>query len=145
MAPPAVPGGEDPPLAEPVIDLGAAIQPAFDRGLTGREDNPVFDVRRVEVRLVAATAELPLLFDALAKVNFITVVDVSVERADPFAAAQQGFIYGKDPVSNVRLELETVWLRSWTAPLMPARVREALGVGGTAMPVPEDGSEQIPS
>jgi hypothetical protein len=145
MAPPAVPGGEDPPLAEPVIDLGASIQPAFDRGLTGREDNPVFDVRRVEVRLVAATAELPLLFDALAKVNFITVVDVSVERADPFAAAQQGFIYGKDPVSNVRLELETVWLRSWTAPLMPARVREALGVGGTAMPVSEDGSEQIPS
>jgi hypothetical protein len=145
MPPPAALSGEEPPLPDPVIDLGASIQPAFDRVLTGREDNAVFDVRRVEVRIVAATADLPLFFDALARVNFITVVDVSLDRADPFAAAQQGFIYGKDPVSNVRLELETVWLRSWTSPLMPAKVREALGVGGTAMPVSEDGSEQFPS
>jgi hypothetical protein len=127
-----------------VIDLGAAIQPSYDRSITGRQDNAVFDVRRVEVRLIAATAELPLLFDALAKVNFITVVDAAIERADPFAAAKQGFIYGKDPVSSVRLELETIWLRSWTAPLMPAKVREALGVGGGAVPA-GDGSEQLPS
>lgn len=139
----ATPGAET-PLPDPVIDLGASIQPVYDRGMTGRDDNPVFDVRRVEVRLVAATAELPLLFDALARVNFITVTDVSIERADPFAAARQGFIYGKDPVSNVRLELETVWLRSWTAPLMPARVREALGVGGQSAPA-SDGSEEVPS
>jgi hypothetical protein len=136
--------GEEPPLADPVIDLGAAIQPSYDRSITGRQDNAVFDVRRVEVRLIAATAELPLLFDALAKVNFITVVDAAIERADPFAAAKQGFIYGKDPVSSVRLELETIWLRSWTAPLMPAKVREALGVGGGAVPA-GDGSEQLPS
>lgn len=142
--PPAAPTGDEPPLGEPVIDLGAAVQPAFDRVLTGRDDNAVYDIRRVEVRLVASTAELPLLFDALAKTNFITIVDVGIERADPFAAAQQGFIYGKDPVSSVRLELETVWLRSWTAPLMPARVREALGVGGGSVPS-TDGSEQIPS
>lgn len=134
----------EPALGDPVIDLGAAIQPSFNRSLTGREDNPVFDVRRVEVRLVASTADLPLFFDALARINFITIVDVLIDRADPFEAAQRGFIYGKDPVSNVRLELETIWFRSWTAPLMPAKVREALGVGGTAVPAPE-GSEQLPS
>lgn len=146
-APPAAAAatpGEEPALADPVVDLGAAIQPSFDRSMTGRDDNGVFDVRRVEVRIIAATAELPLFFDALARTNFITVIDVAVERADPFAAAQQGFIYGKDPVSSVRLELETIWLRSWTAPLMPARVREALGVGGSVPPA-SDGSEQIPS
>lgn len=143
--PPASPG-EDPPLADPVIDLGASIQPAYERALTGRQDNAVFDVRRVEVRLVASTAELPLVFDALANINFITVVDAAIERANPFEAAANGFIYGKDPVSTVRLELETVWLRSWTAPLMPARVREALGVGGAGMPATGDESaDQIPS
>ena len=93
---------------------------------------------------MATTGELPLLFDALARVNFITVVNAAVERADPFAAAKQGFIFGKDPVSSVRLELETIWLRSWTAPLMPAKIREALGVGGGAAPA-GDGSEQLPS
>lgn len=143
---PAPSAGEEAPLADPTIDLGASIQPSYDRTLTGRDDNAVFDVRRVEVRLVASTAELPLLFDALAKVNFITVVDASIEREDPFEAARRGFIFGRDPICRVRLELETVWLRSWTAPLMPARVREALGVGGTGMPASgSDSGEQLPS
>jgi len=131
-APAAAAAADEMPLAEPRIDVGASVSPVYDRVFTGRDDNAVYDVRRVEVRLVAATARLPYLFDALARRNFITVVDVSLEPADAFEAARQGFLYGKEPVSSVRLELETVWFRSWTAPLMPAKVREALGIGGAA-------------
>jgi hypothetical protein len=79
--------------------------------------------------VVVETARMPELFDALARRNFMTVLDVKVRPADPFLAASEGFIYGKNPVSEVDLVIESVWLREWTAPLMPAEVRTALGVG----------------
>jgi hypothetical protein len=114
--------------AVPGADATAEAPRDFARSFTGRQSNAVYDVRRVDVVLVAATSQLPFLFDALAKKNFITILDVGIQPADPFEAASSGFIYGRDPVSTVRLQLETVWLREWIAPLMPPEVRTALGI-----------------
>lgn len=119
-------------LGPPQIDQTQEAPRDYKGTFTGRTTNPVYDVRNAYVTLVVETSRLPELFDALAKRNFMTVLDVKVRPADAFAAARDGFIYGKAPVSEVDLVIESVWLREWTAPFMPAEVRTALKVNSTA-------------
>ncbi|MFO0829209.1 MAG: hypothetical protein U0572_13800 [Phycisphaerales bacterium] len=116
------------PLGVPQIDMTGEAPRDYSRSFTGRQKTPVYDVRRATVQAIVATNQLPLFFDALAQRNFITVTNVRIQPADPFLDAEQGFLYGKDPVSTVTFELESVWLRAWVAPLMPAEVRTALGI-----------------
>lgn len=133
-------GGDGSGGGAPAADPTAEAPRDFARSLTGRQSNAIYDVRRVDVVLVAATNQLPFLFDALAKQNFITILDVAIQPADPFEAAASGFVYGKDPVSTVRLQLETVWLREWVTPFMPPEVRTALGVPAPTPATPADAS-----
>jgi hypothetical protein len=80
------------------------------------------------VELVVKTTELPALFDALARQNFITVLDMRLSAPDPYRDLEQGYYYGSGPVSRVHLRLETLWFRAWTAPYMPRDVRDVLGI-----------------
>ena len=63
--------------------------------------------------------ELSKVLDALAKHNFITVFDMEINSIDPYEAARSGYLYGSAPVSELTLQLETIWLRAWTTELMP--------------------------
>lgn len=115
------------------VEGGAAVGAGeaardFKLSITGRTSNPLYDVRPVELRMIASMERLPAIIDALAKRNFITVLDLQLRPADPFAAATQGFIYGSEPVVEVTLLLETVWLREWTTPFMPRQVKESLKI-----------------
>jgi hypothetical protein len=126
-------GGDD-PVGPVAIDSSVEAPLDFSRTFTGRTSNSVYDVRNVELVVVVATEKLPQLFDALAKRNFMTVLDMELRPADAFEAARMGYIYGTTPVSEATLLIETVWLREWTAPFMPADARAALGIGaGMAM------------
>jgi hypothetical protein len=116
-------------LGEVQIDASMEAALDFSRSITGRVSNSIYDVRLVELVMVVATEQLPAVFDAIARRNFMTVIDVKVRPADAFAAARQGFIYGVEPVSEVTATIETVWLREWTAPFMPGDLRSALGIG----------------
>ncbi len=104
------------------------LQRDWSVSLTGRSSNELYDVRLVDLTLIAETARLPELFDALARRNFITVLDADVRPADPFGAVAAGYYYGSEPVSEVRLVLETVWIRQWTREFMPDATRARLGV-----------------
>ena len=127
-AAPAAPAAVSAGLPKPMIDPKVDATRDYSKRFTGRVSNPVYDVRLAQVRFVAATSALPAVFDALAAENFMTVVDVRVAPADPFLAAQQGFLYGAEPVSEVVATIETVWLREWLAERMPQAVRTALGI-----------------
>lgn len=96
--------------------------------MTGRATNPLYDVRQVLVRFVAETEHLPAVFDGLARRNFITILDAVIAPADHYEAAKGGYFYGPAPVSEVTLQLETIWLRSWTSEFMPDEVRVVLGL-----------------
>ncbi len=115
----------------------AQIDPALEAtldpniSLTGRSSNAVYDVREVSCTLVVATSGLPAVMDAIAKQNFMTVLDVRVGPANAFEAASEGFIYGVEPVSMVQLRIETVWFREWTADAMPPDLRTSLGIQST--------------
>ena len=95
------------------------------------------DVRNVDLDLVVETAKLPALVDALGRRNFMTVLDMAVEPEDAFAAAADGCFYGNEPVSRVRMRIETVWFREWTSPFMPAATKQALGVPAPVAGIPD--------
>ena len=82
--------------------------------------------------MVVETAMLPALVDALAQENFVTITDLSLRPDSAFKAAEFGYMFGAEPVSRVRLTLETIWFRKWTAPWMPQPVRDALGIQAAA-------------
>jgi len=115
-------------LGTPQVDPRIEAPRDFSRRFTGRVSNPVYDVRLAEVVFVAETARLPRIFDAIAAQNFMTIVDVRVSPADPFEAARDGYLYGVEPVSEVRAVIETIWFRDWTAVSMPLSVRSQRGI-----------------
>ncbi|MDG2022603.1 MAG: hypothetical protein P8J59_11710 [Phycisphaerales bacterium] len=119
-------GPADPGAAQVDPSASAAIDKSVS--ITGRTSNSVYDVRNLECTIVVATRGLPAVIDAIAAQNFMTVLDVQLLPANAFAAASEGFIYGIEPVSTVKLQIETIWLREWTADAMPGDLREALGI-----------------
>ena len=69
--------------------------------------------------------------DALARYNFMTILDARVETVNLFDAIKSGYFYGSRPVSLIKLDLETVWFRAWTTEFMPPELKAALGVPET--------------
>lgn len=134
-----------------------------DASITGRKeppDNKLYDVRDATLKLVVSSTRLPELFDAIAKTNFMTVIGLEVGSIDPWAELEQGYYYGSEPVSRVTVRVETIWLRSWTEPLMPQAFRDLVAgtpadqsAGASAPPPPPSapmtsrgrGAEESPS
>ena len=89
------------------------------------------EVSHIETELIfehVSCQDLPTFIDAIGKVNFMTVLDLDLQSVDIWEELQQGYYYGEDHVVRVSMTIETVWLRSWVAPLMPDPVKETLGV-----------------
>jgi hypothetical protein len=95
---------------------------------TNREDSTLFDTLQVRLGMVVSTSRIPTILDAFAQHNFVTVIDIDLQPVNKFLSLEEGFDYGAEPVSQLTVVLETVWLRSWTVELMPQSVREALGI-----------------
>lgn len=113
-------GGAPNPVTEAPVD--------FSVSLTGRRSNPLYDVRYVDLEIVVDSNRIPEVLDALAQYNFMTVIGLRKQPADPYAAAASGYFYGPSPVSLLTLQLETVWFREWTSEFMPDDVKQALGI-----------------
>jgi hypothetical protein len=110
-------------------DSSREVPRDYSVSFTGRTDNPLYDVRLVELVIVVESARVPEVFDALARQNFMTVISpVHVETLDLFEAIGDGYFYGSAPVSQLTLTVETIWLREWTAQFMPVELRQALGI-----------------
>jgi hypothetical protein len=100
----------------------------FSASFTGRRTNPLYDVRYVNVDVVVETAAIPLVIDAFAHRNFMTVVGLQVTPVSPYQAAANGYFYGSEPVSMLSIRVETIWFREWTKEFMPDDVKQILGV-----------------
>ncbi|MHC5114696.1 MAG: hypothetical protein ACYTGP_09740 [Planctomycetota bacterium] len=129
-------GGAAAGPAPVAVNPSQEVKPDFGASFTGRVTNPLYDVRHVEARLVVETEQINAVLDAIAERNFITIVDLVMTPADHFAAAQEGFYFGEQPVTELTLILETVWLREWTAPFMPAELKQALRIPDPAAAPP---------
>ena len=118
--------GEEMPPADAEAPAGPAPDPSVS--ITGRTSNALYDVRRARLTLVVDAARIAEITSALASTNLMSVLDIDVHEVDVWADLRQGYYYGSSPVARVDVEIETLWLRSWTKPLMPKEVRAALGI-----------------
>lgn len=96
--------------------------------ITGRRGgtDSLYDVRNATMTVIVASSRLPEFIDAISRTNFMTVIGVDLDDVDVWGDLEQGYFYGSDHVVRARLRIETVWLRNWTTPLMPARIRQQL-------------------
>jgi hypothetical protein len=129
------------PAGPPPIDPKAPVTYDFSRSFTGRTSNHVYDVRQLSVRMVVSTSRLPEVMDAIARTNFMTVLSMEVRPADAFAAAAEGLVYGPDAVSEVRMTIESLWMRQWLARLMPRELQVAKGSDGRTVDDPAPAEE----
>ncbi|MEX2212533.1 MAG: hypothetical protein WD768_00300 [Phycisphaeraceae bacterium] len=95
---------------------------------SGRVSNSIYDVRHVTIDIVVDYQQLPKLFDALGKVNFMTVLNVSVSEVDEYEALQYRYAYGDSDCVRIQMLIETIWLRDWTKKYMPDAVKTSLGI-----------------
>lgn len=102
--------------------------PASFTGRSGGTGNSAFDIRYAELTVIASSEDLPKLIDALGRTNYMTVIDLDLSPVDVWGQLQNGYYYGDDHVVRATLTIETVWLRSWTSPLMPGSVKQSLGI-----------------
>ncbi len=128
----------------PVIEEAPAKAIELDYSIshTGRVSNEVYDVRHVKLEAIVDFAQLPLLFDAIQSVNFMTVLNCRIEQVDEFDALREGFVYGSGDCVKVEMIIESIWMRDWLVGdpnskkgtdgfrpgLMPDDVREVLGL-----------------
>lgn len=105
---------------------GTAVSP------TGRVSNSLYDVMHSNAVIRVSAREVPVILQGLARNRFLTVLNVSILPVDSAQALTDGFMYGNDPVVELRLQLEHVFLRAWLEPLMPTIIKQELGI--TAAP-----------
>jgi hypothetical protein len=99
--------------------------------VTGRaagQGNTVYDVRRVRMTVVVSSARLQEFLEAIARTNFMTVIDLDLADVDAWSDLKKGYFYGSEHVVKATIGIETVWLRSWMSHFMPSRMKQALNV-----------------
>ncbi len=117
------------PMAAPVVtDPDQPLSRDFTASITGRTSNGLYDVRNVTLTVIADSRRLPAFIEALERADFVTVLGMNIVAVDPLAELAMGYFYGSEPIVQVELRLETLWLREWTVPLMPAPFKEMLGI-----------------
>lgn len=137
--------------APAVPGMGVTEEPSMDETLsagggdpsvsvTGRVSTDAYDVVPARLTLIVDASKIPEIFKALAETNLMTVLDADISEIDVWEELRKGYFYGSDaPVVRAELEVETVWLRSWTTPLMPDSVKQALGIEVSAEGGEDDG------
>jgi hypothetical protein len=104
------------------------------------------DVRHATMSLIVASSKLPALVDAISSTNFMTVIGLDFSEADAWTDLERGFYYGPDHVVKATVDVETIWLRSWTEPLMPQAVKDTLtGAAATAEGSPAPAAVPAPA
>jgi hypothetical protein len=118
-------------VAEPVFAFPGGVPLDLSVSVTGRKtnasENPVYDVREVELTLIVASDRLQSVLSAFSQTNFMTVVDLDLADVDPWAELKDGYYYGPDHVVKATIGVESVWLRSWLGPLMSPAVANNIG------------------
>jgi hypothetical protein len=99
--------------------------------ITGRfsgKTNEVYEVREGIIVAVVSSARLREFIDAMSRSNFMTVIDLDLKETDVHGDLARGYYYGEEHVITATIRFETIWLRSWIAPLMPKAMRTSLGI-----------------
>ena len=104
------------------------IPPNYALSPTGRYSNALYDVIQFKLSLVVDAARVPQVLAVLSRNRFITVYNSNVTAVNAVDHQAAGYIYGAQPVVQLDLDCEALFLREWTKQFMPPVVRRFLGV-----------------
>ena len=88
----------------------------------------MYDVVQFKLTLNVDASQVPYVIAMLGQNRLIDVYNIDVVTVDSAERAVAGFMYGTAPVVQLNLKCEALFMRQWTAPLMPDRVRVAIGI-----------------
>jgi hypothetical protein len=111
-------------LPDPTI----AVPEAPDKSPTKRVSNNLFDVLHFTLALDIEADAIPAFLTALSNNRFISVIRFETFPVDSKLKQLQGYVYGDKPVMTLVLDCEAVFMRKWTVPWMPPRVKELLSI-----------------
>jgi hypothetical protein len=127
MMPGAAMAPETAPPA-PNSDPTAPLAPNYDFSPTGRIRNGLYDVVPFDLRIVVDATQIPRVMLELSRGRFITVTNVSMATVDSALKRSEGYYYGDNPVVELQLRCEALFMRKWTEPLMPVAIKQGLGL-----------------
>jgi len=116
------------------------------RSITGRGSGPnntVYDVRRGSITAIVASDRVPEFLSAIERTNFMTVTGLEVSTVNIWEDLKEGYYYGTEHVVQVKVEIESVWLRAWMAPLVPDGIKSLLQFPDA--PPPPEGADPAAS
>lgn len=115
-------------------DPSAAITPNFAVSPTGRSSNGLYDVMHFKIDLIVDAQKVPAVLQAFSKNKFMSIYQAEIRAVDSAAEQAAGYYYGASPVVLMNLEGEALFMRQWTTPLIPQRLKNELGINP---PVPQ--------
>ena len=127
---------------------GVAVDPAavprnadgvaeiFTNSPTGRVCNDLYDVVHFDLVMRVDYRKIPQILAELERNRLLTVLSVGVEAVNSVEERKvNGYVYGPDPVAEITLWCEALFLRSWTVDkehefrgaIMPELVMQTVG------------------
>jgi hypothetical protein len=116
------------------VDASATLTPDYGQSVTGRKSNPMYDVVPYTIRLRIAAAEMPRVLKAFGTNRLMSVRNISEFSAidNAVAMADGGFVYGDDPVVEIVVEAEALFLREWLVRFIPDGLKAAIAANSGA-------------
>lgn len=111
-------------------DLKTTVDTAFPKApnvsVTGRASNGMYTVVQFTLELHVDGRRVPDVLENLEKGQMITILNTNVMPVDRATQMLQGIIYGNQPVVDLTMACEELFMNSWATPLMPQSVQNML-------------------
>lgn len=140
---PAAPAGGDPTAqagpSVPMTGIDPAAPITLNKGafLTGRQATGMYDVVHFDMVVRVAESQVTTFLASIPQGRLVNVLNVNLSSIDSSAESAAGYIYGNEPVVQLLISCEMLFLRRWTEPLMPTRVKQIVGIEAPpAVPTP---------
>jgi hypothetical protein len=123
-APTVDPNAPPAPPAELTIDAAAPIARNHQIGPLGHQSNAFYDPYPFTLTLRVDARRVPQVLAALPRNRLLAINSVSISSVEVGLAAQQGYLYGPDPVAELVIDGDVLFVRSWMIPFMPPAAKQ---------------------
>jgi hypothetical protein len=117
-------------------DPASAITLSKGAFLTGRQATGLFDAVHFQMVVRVAESEAAKFLASIPQGRLVNVLNVELSSVDSATESAAGYIYGNEPVVQLVVECEMLMLRRWTETLMPARVKQLVGIEAAPVATP---------
>ncbi len=128
LLPPVAGGGDVAAGPSLATNPTQPITPNFAVSETGRVSNGMYDVVNFDTTLVVDAARVPEVLARFVEGRLFYIRAINLTAVDPRIASAEGYLYGPNPVVQLELSCQALFLRRWTEPLMPEVVKRQLGI-----------------